>query len=230
MASERGEIMGKTIMGAVVSLDGFMADDNDGVGPRFDWLGNGEVAWSFPGSDGESRTTQASADFMLDLYGDMAANVIGRRVFDMTNGWSGKPAAGEHVFVVTHRPPTDWEYADTALFTFVDGVEKAITAGKEFAGDRVVDVAAGQIGGQALRLGLIDQVVVTRSRSSSGPAARSSPPAAWPSRCGWRTRQRSSAATGSRTWSTTSAAEARRPQRSGSPVRSRPTVASRRNR
>ena len=55
----------------------------------------------------------------------MAANVIGRRVFDMTNGWNGKPAAGEHVFVVTHRPPTDWEYADTAPFTFVDGIEKA---------------------------------------------------------------------------------------------------------
>ena len=119
-----------------------------------------KFAWSFDGSDGESRSTQASADFMLDLYGDMAANVIGRRVFDMTNGWNGKPAAGEHVFVVTHRPPTDWEYADTAPFTFVDGVEKAITAAREFAGDRVVDVAAGQIGGQALRLGLIDQVVV----------------------------------------------------------------------
>ena len=63
--------MGKTIMGAVVSLDGFMADDDDGVGPMFDWLGNGDVAWSFPGSDGEVRTTQASADFMLDVYGDM---------------------------------------------------------------------------------------------------------------------------------------------------------------
>jgi hypothetical protein len=58
-------------------------------------LGNGDVAWRFPGSDGEFRTTRASADFMLDLYGDMAANVIGRRVFDMTNGWNGKPAAGQ---------------------------------------------------------------------------------------------------------------------------------------
>jgi dihydrofolate reductase len=29
-----------------------------------------------------------------------------------------------------------------------------------YAGDRIVDVAAGEIGGQALRLGLIDQVVV----------------------------------------------------------------------
>jgi dihydrofolate reductase len=171
----KDEIMGKTIMGAVVSLDGFMADDSDGVGPLFDWLGNGDVAWSFPISDDEVRTTQASADFMLDLYGDMAANVIGRRVFDLTNGWNGKPAAGEHVFVVTHPPPTDWEYADSAPFTFVDGLEEAIAAAKEFAGDRVVDVAAGQIGGQALRLGLIDQVVVNLVRWSSAPAARSSP-------------------------------------------------------
>jgi hypothetical protein len=44
--------MGKTIMGAVVSLDGFIANDNDDVGPLFDWYANGDVAWSFPGSPG----------------------------------------------------------------------------------------------------------------------------------------------------------------------------------
>jgi dihydrofolate reductase len=155
--------MGKAIMGAAaVSLDGFIADDNDGVGPLFDWLGNGDVAWSFPGSDDEVRTTRASADFMMSHYRDVAAVVIGRRVFDLTNGWNGKPAAGEHVFVVTHEPPTDWEHADTAPFTFVDGVEKAIAVAKEFAGGRDVDVAAGQIGSQALKLGLIDQVVVNQ--------------------------------------------------------------------
>jgi dihydrofolate reductase len=147
-------------MGAVVSLDGFIADDNDDVGPLFDWYGNGDVAWSFPGSDGELRTTQASSDFMLNLYNDIAVVVIGRRLFDMTNGWDGKPAAGEHVFVVTHQPPQNWEHAGTAPFTFVDGVEQAISAAGEYAGDRIVDVAAGEIGGQALRLGLIDQVVL----------------------------------------------------------------------
>jgi hypothetical protein len=46
-----------------------------------------------------------------------------------------------------------WEHADTAPFTFVDGVEKAIAAANEFAGDRLVDVAAGQIGSPALKLG-----------------------------------------------------------------------------
>jgi hypothetical protein len=29
--------VGKTIMGAVASLDGFIADDNDEVVPLFDW-------------------------------------------------------------------------------------------------------------------------------------------------------------------------------------------------
>jgi dihydrofolate reductase len=154
--------VGKTIMGAVVSLDGFIADDNDDVGPLFEWYGNGDVTWSFPAAEGELRSTQASAELMRSQYRDMATVVIGRRLFDLTNGWGGKPPAGEHVFVVTHRPPTDWAQADSAPFTFVDGVEEAIAAAKEFAGDRDVDVAAGQIGGQALKLGLIDRVVVNQ--------------------------------------------------------------------
>jgi dihydrofolate reductase len=89
-------------MGAVVSLDGFIADDNDDVGPLFDWYGNGDVTWAFEGADSECRTTQASANFMQSQYRDLATVVIGRRLFDLTNGWDGKPAAGEHVFVVTH--------------------------------------------------------------------------------------------------------------------------------
>jgi dihydrofolate reductase len=159
----KDEIMGKTIMGvAAVSLDGFIADDNDEVGPLFDWFSSGDASWTLPGSDDEARSTQASAAFMTSHYANTAANVIGRRLFDLTNGWNGKPAAYEHVFVVTHEEPTDWEHFGTAPFTFVDGVEKVIAAAKEFAGDRDVDVAAGQIGGQALKLGLIDQVVVNQ--------------------------------------------------------------------
>lgn len=108
-----------------------------------------------------ARTTEASRDFMQAVYPQTGAVVIGRRLFDQTNGWGRVPAAGDHVFVVTHAPPTDWEFADTAPFTFVtDGVEAAIVQAREFTGDRHVDVAAGEIGGQALRLGLIDQVVM----------------------------------------------------------------------
>ena len=105
----------------------------------------------------------ASADFQQSHYRDVAAAIIGRRLFDVTNGWNGKiECPGEHVFVVTHQPPTNWEYAGTAPFTFVDGIEQAIATAKEFAGDRDVYVFSGQIGSQALKLGLIDQVVINQ--------------------------------------------------------------------
>jgi len=152
--------MAKAVMSAAVSLDGYIADDRDGVGPLFDWYGNGDVTWTFPGSSAECRSSQATADFMKAQYPDIGVVVIGRRLFDLTNGWNGVPAAGEHVFVVTHKAPEDWEYAGTAPFTFVDGVDTALAAARARAGDRIVDVAAGQIGSQALRLGLIDQVVL----------------------------------------------------------------------
>jgi dihydrofolate reductase len=156
--------MARTIMGAAaVSLDGFIAYEDDTVGQMFDWLGNGDTEWTW--SEGQAdtlRTTPASRDFMRAVYPRIGAGVIGRRLFDLTDGWDGVPAAGDHVFVVTHAPPTDWKHAGTAPFTFVtDGVAAAIAQAREFAGpDREVDVAAGQIGGQALRLGLIDQVVL----------------------------------------------------------------------
>jgi dihydrofolate reductase len=155
--------MGKTIMGcAAVSVDGYIAYDDGQIGPLFDWMSSGDVEWKWSESDEYSlRSTLASKDFMQSVYPDIGAVIMGRNTFDQTNGWDGVPAAGEHVFVVTHRAPTDWEYADTAPFTFVtDGVASAIRQAREFCGDRIVDVAAGQIGGQALRLGLIDQIVM----------------------------------------------------------------------
>ena len=153
--------MGRTSIFAAVSLDGFIAADDDTVGPLFDWYGNGDVAGTFSDESRVFHTTRATADFLQSFAPNVAAGVIGRRLFDLTNGWNGVPANGEHVFVVTHEPPTDWEYLDTAPFTFVtDGVRSAIEKARAFAGDRGVSVSAGQIGGQALREGLIDQVVL----------------------------------------------------------------------
>jgi dihydrofolate reductase len=106
------------------------------------------------------HTTRATADFLYEMAPRMATMVCGRRLFDLTNGWGGRPLNGEHVFVVTHRPPTDWPWAQTAPFTFVDSVRGAIEQARAFAPDRDVSVAAGDVGGQALREGLIDGVVL----------------------------------------------------------------------
>ena len=59
--------------------------------------------------------------------------------------------------VVTHRsPPEGWDPA--APFHFVDGVEAAMAKARELAGDRTVEVAAGDVGGQMLAAGLVDEV------------------------------------------------------------------------
>jgi dihydrofolate reductase len=61
------------------------------------------------------------------------------------------------VVVVTHRPqPDGWD--PQAPFHFVDGVQAAVAKAQELAGDRIVEVAAGDVGGQVLAAGLVDEV------------------------------------------------------------------------
>jgi dihydrofolate reductase len=99
-----------------------------------------------------------TADYLGEFWPKVGAVVMGRRLFDLTNGWGGVPAVGDHVFVVTHEPPTDWPFPD-APFTFVKGVEEAIALAKAHCGeDRIVSVTAGDIAGQALEAGLIDEL------------------------------------------------------------------------
>ena len=84
---------------------------------------------------------------------------MGRHLFDLTNGWEGTPPAGEHIVVVTHRPrPEGWH--PEASCQFIDDVVRAIMVAKELAGDRDVAVTAGNVGGQALALGLVDEVAM----------------------------------------------------------------------
>ncbi len=79
---------------------------------------------------------------------------------DLTNGWNGRPAIGDAVFAVTHQVPAGWGFPD-APFTFVtDGLPSAIAQAKAFAGDRDVSLTAGNLAGQAIAAGLVDEVAV----------------------------------------------------------------------
>jgi dihydrofolate reductase len=161
-AHEGDGAMGKVIVAATMSLDGYVADPDDKVGPLFEWYGNGEVEATGADTERVFRVTQISADYIRTVWTKVGACVIGRKLFDITNGWHGRPAVGDHVFVVTHEPPTGWGFPD-APFTFVtDGVASAIEQAKAFAGGRDVTVTAGDVGGQALATGLVDEVSVAQ--------------------------------------------------------------------
>ena len=83
--------MGTVMMHSAVSVDGFIADEKDQVGPLFDYYGNGDVELL---DGGEIKVSQVSARYLRPLWAGIGAMVIGRHLFDMTNGWEGTPPAG----------------------------------------------------------------------------------------------------------------------------------------
>ncbi|KNX39467.1 dihydrofolate reductase family protein [Luteipulveratus halotolerans] len=153
--------MSTVILQAVCSVDGFIADDQDDVGAMFAWYENGDVDAPLFGGDQPLRISRASADHLLPMWDRMRVQVIGRHLFDITGGWGGKPPTdGGRVIVVSHHPePTDWraEHPD-APYEFATDVETALTRAKALAGDDLVCVCAGDVGGQAFAAGLVDEV------------------------------------------------------------------------
>ncbi len=147
--------MGKVVLYSSVSVDGFVADDNDRPGPLFDWLGSGDIPLD---ESGQLKVSQASYDYIRPYWDQIGVTIVGRHVFDITDGWGGEPPSGiAHVVVVTHQPkPEGWN--PEAPFHFVDGVAAAVANAQELAGDRIVEVAAGDVGGQVLAAGLVDEV------------------------------------------------------------------------
>ena len=143
-------------MHAVVSVDGFIADPDDDVGPLFDWYFNGDAEIV---DGGPFKVSADSVGYVRGMWERIGTTVMGRHLFDLTNGWEGRPPAGDHLVVITHRPrPAGWH--PEASCHFVDDVSVAIAVAKELAGQRDVAVTAGDIGGQALALGLIDEVAM----------------------------------------------------------------------
>jgi dihydrofolate reductase len=151
-----------TVVAALsMSLDGFVADPSDQVGPLFDWYQNGDVEvptavpdrWTF-------RTSEASARYLRESMERTGALVTGRRLFDVAGGWDGTHPWGVPVFVVTHSVPEGWPRED-APFTFVtDGVERAVEQAKATAGDGWVGVAGPNVAQQCLNAGLLDEIRV----------------------------------------------------------------------
>ncbi len=100
--------MGKVVMYSSVSVDGFVADENDQPGPLFDWLSTGDVPLD---ESGALKVSQTSYDYTRPYWDQIGTTLVGRHVFDITDGWDGKPPGGiDHVVVVTHRPhPEGWD-------------------------------------------------------------------------------------------------------------------------
>ncbi|UOZ03098.1 dihydrofolate reductase family protein [Amycolatopsis sp. WQ 127309] len=160
--------MGTVIMQNVVSVDGFIADERDDVGPLHEWYFSGDTPitetspdeeFDHSGTGGGFRVSSASAPYVRAMWESIGVIVMGRTLFDLVNGWEGKPPAGEHVVVVSHRPkPEGWH--PEASYHFADGAKAAIAKAQELAGDRTIAVNAGEAGSRIFAAGLVDEVAM----------------------------------------------------------------------
>lgn len=159
--------MGKVIMHNVVSVDGYIADKDDDVGPLHEWYFSGDTpiteqaedAYDHSGEGVGFRVSAESAGYVRSMWAQIGVIVMGRHFFDMMNGWEGQPPTGDHVVVVSHRPKPDGWHPE-ASYHFVDDVTAAIEKAQELAGERSIAVNAGEVGSQILAAGLVDEVAM----------------------------------------------------------------------
>jgi dihydrofolate reductase len=153
--------MTKVYTGASVSLDGFIAGPGEsGFEHLFKWMGNGDVVVPTTQPELTMRLTEENADHWRAIVDMTGALVVGRRLFDLTDGWGGNHPMGTPVVVVTHSVPEGWPRDDAPFSFATDGIEAAIEQAKVLAGDKVVGVNGGTIASQCLDAGLLDEIWV----------------------------------------------------------------------
>ncbi|ODU02291.1 MAG: deaminase [Pseudonocardia sp. SCN 72-86] len=162
--------MARVIADMTMSLDGFIADPDDGILELFGWFGNGDVETPSHNPGITFRTTEASAAVLRDAVAHTGALVCGRRLYDLTKGWGGHHPVGAPVFVVTHEAPAE-PWAPGATFV-TDGVTSAIAQARAVAGDRTVVVASASITQQCLAAGLLDELSVNIAPALLGSGIR----------------------------------------------------------
>ncbi len=154
--------MGPVVVDLSVSVDGFVAGPNDGPdnplgdggGPLFAWwMGGTERV----GPDDRFRPVPRSMEVAREAFG-YGAVIIGRRTFDIAQGWGGHHPLGCPFFLLTHNPPDRWVGPGTGGTVVTDGIESALEKARAVAGDRVISVGAADVAQQYLRAGLLDEM------------------------------------------------------------------------
>jgi dihydrofolate reductase len=152
-----------------MSLDGFIAGPNAGVGNP---LGNGGARiqqWmfdlaSFREIQGLSGgQTNKDDEELRERFAPTGAVVMGRRMFDEgEEPWGDNPPFHMPVFVVTHEARDKLVKEGGTTFTFVtDGIESALEQAKAAAGEKNVNIAGGAATVQQfVKAGLLDELEI----------------------------------------------------------------------
>ena len=153
--------MSKVVAIMSMSLDGYVADRNNGVAEVFDWYVNsGDVEFHTGGSDPMTfNVSRQSAQHLRALWSELGAVLTGRRTFEVADGWGGNHAWGP-AFVLTHRIPDGWPRPGSTVHFVTDGLESAVNQAKAAAAGKAVGVHGADTIQQLLNAGLLDEIHV----------------------------------------------------------------------
>ncbi|MFC9360099.1 dihydrofolate reductase family protein [Rhodococcus sp. NPDC057014] len=154
--------MSKVFSAHAVSVDGYITGRNPGPGrgigdgtSLFDWYGDGDTASRL--FDG-FRLSEPSARIFDTLAGRVGAVVAGRNTYEDSGRFGGgSPHPTARVFVLSHRPAPEMSEQQTLV---TGGIEDAVAAARETAGDKDVSLMGGGVLAAALKAGLVDEVVL----------------------------------------------------------------------
>lgn len=154
--------MSKVFSAHAVSVDGYITGRNPGpdrgIGDGtslFDWYGDGDTASRL--FDG-FRLSEPSAQIFDTLAGRVGAVVAGRNTYEDSGRFGGgSPHPTAPVFVLSHRPAPEMSEQQTLV---TGGIEDAVAVASETAGDKDVSLMGGGVLAAALKVGLVDEVVL----------------------------------------------------------------------
>ena len=157
--------MSKVFSAMSVSVDGFVTGRNarpghglgDG-GALFDWFFTGDVpSQVFTGF----KLSEASAPLFDSMAARVGASLAGRKTYDDSEqfGNDGAPHPTAPLFVLSHRPAPHMGGRQTLI---TSSIEDAVAAAKEAAGDKDVALMGGGIVTDALKAGLVDELVLNQ--------------------------------------------------------------------
>jgi dihydrofolate reductase len=133
---------GKVVVNRAMSLDGFIAGPGD------------EMGWIRDLAPGQDAAEQAAAT---------GAMLVGRRTWDVgarmkadEPGSTDYPFTGP-MFLLTHRP---LETDDPAVTILSGDIGEAVATALDAAGGKNLEILGADVASQALRRGLVDEILV----------------------------------------------------------------------
>jgi dihydrofolate reductase len=100
-------------------------------------------------------------DVLDEMFGTAGAIIVGRRMYDVVDGWGDESPFNLPVFVVTSRPHPPRTVGHTSYTFVTGGIRDALSQAREAAGGKLVSVGGGaSLIQQFLAAGLVDSMQV----------------------------------------------------------------------